>query len=219
MQAKVAGYGKVWYHPNAIANVFSLARVADKYRVQYDSNIEDAFTVHGPNRKVKFNRIAENLYIWIPKAEEIKAGTALVNTLQENKSFFTDRQIQKAKLAKKLLSTMAYPTIDQLKAMVRMNMIRDSPVTLADVDLIEKVYGKDVPTIKGKTTRVAPTTVKFETIHIPRELRMAKSNVKLCIDAMYVNKMPFLTTISRNIKFRTVGDKWVCRRVIVPGEL
>ena len=48
MQAKVAGYGKVWYHPNAIANVFSLARVADKYRVQYDSNIEDAFIVHGP---------------------------------------------------------------------------------------------------------------------------------------------------------------------------
>ena len=102
---------------------------------------------------------------------------------------------------------MAYPTIDQLKAMVRMNMIRDSPVTLADVDLIEKVYGEDVPTIKGKTTRVAPTTVKFETIHIPRELRMAQSNVELCIDAMYVNKMPFLTTISRNIKFRTSG--WV----------
>ena len=35
---------------------------------------------------------------------------------------------------------MAYPTIDQLKAMVRMNMIRDSPVTLADVDLIEKIW-------------------------------------------------------------------------------
>ena len=36
---------------------------------------------------------------------------------------------------------------------------------------------------------------------------MAQSNVELCIDAMYVNKMPFLTTISRNIKFRTSG--WV----------
>ena len=42
---------------------------------------------------------------------------------------------------------MAYPTINQLKAMVRMNMIWDNPVTLANVDLIEKVYGKDVPTI------------------------------------------------------------------------
>ena len=107
MQTDVTGYGKVWYHPNAIANVFSLARVADKYRVQYDSNTEDAFTVHGPNRKVKFHRIAENLYIWAPKAADIKAGTALIYTLQENKSFFTDRQIQKAKLAKKLFLTMA----------------------------------------------------------------------------------------------------------------
>ena len=207
MQANVTGYGKVWYYLKAIANVFSLAKVADKYWVQYDSNIEDAFTVHGPNQKVKFHLIAENLYIWVPKADDIKAGTALINTLQENKSFFTDRQIQKAELVKKILSTMAYPTINQLKAMVRMNMIRNSPVTLADVDLIEKVYGKDMPTIKGKTTRVAPTTVKFETIHIPRELRMAQSNVKLCINVMYVNKMPFLTMISRNIKFQTSG--WV----------
>ena len=36
---------------------------------------------------------------------------------------------------------------------------------------------------------------------------MAQSNVELCINAMYVNKMPFLTTISQNIKFRTRG--WV----------
>ena len=178
MQAKVTGYGKIWYHPNAIANVFSLAKVADKYRVQYDSNIEDAFTVHGPNWKVKFNRIAENLYIWAPKAEEIKAGTDLVNSLHDNKLFFTNRQIQKAKLAKKLLSTMAYPTIDQLKAMVRMNVIRDSPITLTHVDLIEKVYGKNVPTIKGKTTQVTTTTVKFEMIHIPCEILMAQSNVE-----------------------------------------
>ena len=167
LQAEVPGYGKVWYHPKAIANVFSLARMADKYRVQNDSIVEDAFIVHGPNRQVKFHRISGNLYIWVPNKQDIQAGTALVNTLQENKSFYTDRQIQKAKLAKKLLSSMAYPTIDQLKAMVWMNLIQDNPVTLEDVDLIEKVYGKDVPTIKGKTTRKAPTTVKFEDIHIP----------------------------------------------------
>ena len=36
---------------------------------------------------------------------------------------------------------------------------------------------------------------------------MAQSQVELCIDAMYVNKMPFLTSILRHIKFRT--SQWV----------
>ena len=32
------GYGKVWYHPNGIANILSLARVKAKgYTVTYDS--------------------------------------------------------------------------------------------------------------------------------------------------------------------------------------
>ena len=38
---------------------------------------------------------------------------------------------------------MAYPTIDQLKVMVQMNLIWENHVTLANVDLIKKVYGKD----------------------------------------------------------------------------
>ena len=82
------------------------------------------------------------MYIWVPNIEDIKSGTALVNTLQENKSFFTDGQLQKAKLAKKLLLTMAYPTVDQLKVMVRMNFIEDSPVILATLILLKKFMAR-----------------------------------------------------------------------------
>jgi hypothetical protein len=31
------GYGEVWYHPNSIANILSLTRVKDKYRVTFNS--------------------------------------------------------------------------------------------------------------------------------------------------------------------------------------
>ena len=51
---------------------------------------------------------------------------------------------------KKLVSTMAYLTVDQLKAMIWMNHIKNNPVTLADVDLVEKVYRKDVMAIKNE---------------------------------------------------------------------
>ena len=40
-------------------------------------------------------------------------------------------------------------------------------------------------------------------VSIPHELCDTQCNVCLYIDIMYVNHMPFLTTISKNIKYRT----------------
>jgi hypothetical protein len=40
------GYAEVWYHPNGIADILSLARVKDKYRVTFDSGQKKQFIVH-----------------------------------------------------------------------------------------------------------------------------------------------------------------------------
>jgi hypothetical protein len=40
------GYSRVWYHPNGIANILSLARVKEKHRVTFDSNGANQFVVH-----------------------------------------------------------------------------------------------------------------------------------------------------------------------------
>ena len=39
-------YGTVWYHPNGIANILSLSKVKEKYRVTFDSDINNQFIVH-----------------------------------------------------------------------------------------------------------------------------------------------------------------------------
>ena len=102
-------------------------------------DIEDGFIVHGPNQKVEFHCISENVYSWVLNKEDIKGGVALVNTLHENNSFFTDQQIQKAQLAKTVFSTLAYPIVDQLTAMmVWIYYIHNNPVILSNADLIKK---------------------------------------------------------------------------------
>ena len=40
-----------------------------------------------------------------------------------------------------------------LNAIIKMNVIRDNPITESDIKLMECLYGPDIPTIKGKTTR------------------------------------------------------------------
>ena len=45
LRANMKGYGNVWYDTNQIANIFSFGRPADKYKVKYNSEKEDAFVV------------------------------------------------------------------------------------------------------------------------------------------------------------------------------
>ena len=60
--ATVDGFGKVWFIENGMANIFGFADLKKKYRITYDSSIEDAFTVYTPNGKIKFSASPEGLY-------------------------------------------------------------------------------------------------------------------------------------------------------------
>ena len=52
-------------------------------------------------------------------------------------------------------------------------------------------------------TRRKPTLVVEDIIEVPEELRLTHMNVLLCVDVMHVNSLTFLTTISRNLYYRS----------------
>ena len=84
-----------------------------------------------------------------------------------------------------------------------MNAIGNNPVTTKDIVIAEKIFGPDVGNLKGKSTRRNPIPVVDNHIEIPRDLIRSQQGVHLCIDGMKVNGLVFLTTISRNIYYRT----------------
>ena len=61
--AEVPEWGQVWYNPSAITNIFGFSDMVSKHRVTYDSEAEDAFIVHLPDKLVKFSKTSEGLYI------------------------------------------------------------------------------------------------------------------------------------------------------------
>ena len=105
------------------------------------------------------------------------------------------------------LHVLGYPLEVNLKTIIKTNVIQDNPVTKSDLKLMDYLFGPDIPTIKGKTTRQCPHQLVSDMVSIPQELCDAQCNVCLYIDIMYVNGMPFLTTISKNIKCHTT--MWV----------
>jgi len=84
-----------------------------------------------------------------------------------------------------------------------MNLIKNCPVTVEDIDKSEKIFGPDISSMKGKVTRKKPTPVVEDTIKLPHELRLAQMNITLCVDVIHVNSLTFLTTISRNLYYRS----------------
>ena len=90
-----------------------------------------------------------------------------------------------------------------LKTIIKTNVIWDNPVNKSDIKLMEHLYRPNIPTIKGKTTRQHPHKLVGDVVSIPHKLCDTQCDVCLYIDIMYVNGMPFLTTISKNIKYCT----------------
>ena len=86
-KANLPQWGEVWFNELAITNIISYAKMADCYRITYDSGKEDAFIVHLSNDKaVWFTRLGNNLYVF---KLSIKTQVQLLNTVEENKTSFT----------------------------------------------------------------------------------------------------------------------------------
>lgn len=115
-KATVPGYGEVWYDSEAMTNVFSLAKMQDMCKVEFVSGQDSYFSVTSSDGKqIKFKRGPENLYYFKPT---YRLKVCMVETVKENETFYTKRQIKQAKKAQTLLHTLGCPTVEDLKNIV-----------------------------------------------------------------------------------------------------
>jgi hypothetical protein len=79
--ASVDKFSKVWYNKNSVANIFSFADMRKKYRITYNSEVENAFIVHTPDRPLKFKQLPNGLYSLNPKKEAPSEGSFIQVTI------------------------------------------------------------------------------------------------------------------------------------------
>jgi hypothetical protein len=115
-----------------------------KHRVTYDSEKEDAFIVHMNNDTLKFECNPKGLYTYKVSDEYLKKQSPLINTVKDNRVGYTQRQFEQAKRAQELYHIVGTPTIELFKALIKMNAIKNCPVTTVDVKNAEKVFGADM---------------------------------------------------------------------------
>jgi hypothetical protein len=200
-KATMPGYNKdVWFSTRAITNIIALSNFTQ----------HNMFVVHQesqgkPNMEFRMHKCG--LHYYDPRNEK---HLAFVNTISEKKEGFTKRQIKSAELARTFYKTLSYPSMKDFKWVIQSNQIKDSPVTVQDINVDRKILGKSIAALKGKTTRSKSILVARDYFKVPMELMKLHKEVFFTTDIFFVKKIPFFLTLSQKIFFIAVNHLADC---------
>jgi hypothetical protein len=204
--------GEVWYNEASIANILSLAAVRKVCRITMDTTEESAMKVHRLDGTI-MNFVEHECGLFIYSAKDdttinnhVTAYT-MVSTVEQQKALFSPREVRDADHARALYRKLGRPSEHEFEQILSGNLLRNCPVSVADAKRALIIYGTDVATLKGKTTRsdAAQRVATFDSVPLPNAIREHHSNVTICVDFFFVQGLCFLHTISRGIGFRTVS--------------
>jgi hypothetical protein len=215
--------GPVYFNPDSIANILSLAAVAKVCRVTMDSSASPSLDVHRLNGTImRFSQQPSGLFVYTHKPTNTPVDAyTLVNTVADNKQLYTKRQLAQADDARRLYRLLGRPDDKVFLSLLRDNYLLNCPLTVEDATRATHIYGPDVPTLKGKTTRTtaAAHVPSFHPCALPDGFLDAHQRVTICVDFFFVQEVCFLHTISRDIQFRTVSPVPDRHRATIRSEL
>jgi hypothetical protein len=183
----LGGFFRVWYNPESLINILSWSEVASQFRITTDSAIDDSIFIHiADGITIRFNCINEGIYLLdetdLPKLKPL-IGYTCANVVEHNKLDFTNRELEGANTARSLFKALGMPSYSRYIHAIENNLIQDCPVTISDVRRALHIYGPEMATIKGKTTRKKPISLPESTFTpIPKSLLDHHKQITIAID-------------------------------------
>ncbi len=127
--------------------------------------------------------------------------TAFVQTVRQNYEGFTKKEVLQAKEARRAMGLIGNPSEKNFKGLVSNNMITNCPVTTTATTNVRRIFDRDLADVRGKTVQWAPAPVVGDYVEVPKGVIERNETVTLAADMFFVDRIAFLLTVSRNIKF------------------
>ena len=88
------------------------------------------------------------------------------------------------------------------KHIIQLNQIRNCPITLKDIQNAKKIFGDNIASLKGKSTRWKPPIIKEDFIEIPPKILEHNKEITLNIDNMFICGLPQFTGNDETVRAR-----------------
>jgi hypothetical protein len=183
-----------YYYPKGVANILSLAMIAETKRVVMDTAIDNAFHVSNEDDTyIRFSRTPNGIYCIDINTDEDDHVVMAHQTVKGKSAHFSAIDCRRAAKVHDLQEVLACPSDVDLANAVEHNMIGNNPFTRRDICIAKKIFGPDVPAMKGKTVKRKSKMPREDDISdIPSDIIKEYSKVHLSIDVMHINGIEFL---------------------------
>ena len=205
---------EVAYNENSVGNVisfFHLIQVPGMV-ITLDNRVNYGFNVTYQGKYYQFLPFENGLYYFDTRNEprSVDDNTnnevspyLLLQTVEDNKAFYTQREIKGAENARLQQEALGWPSDDYYKYIIKENLITNTEVTLDDVQRAQHIYGPAKPLLQGAMTRLKPTNNKIEKIPLPLPISNQHKSISISVDFFYVNGHVFFTSKSSKLNFVT----------------
>jgi hypothetical protein len=129
-----------------------------------------------------------------------------LSTVTNNKQLYTKREQKAALRARKSQNIMMFPGIKQYLDIADRQLLRNNPVERADIKAAKDIYGPNIGSLKGKTVTHKSIPVDGRIAGVPPAIKQNFQSIVICLDIMFINKIPFFLTTSRGLHFGTVEN-------------
>ena len=192
-QGDFGDFGTVAYDERATFNVLSVDSLPTSSIVTYN-HAERCHTISIKNKtydfKVPYGKKGLPVRRF-PHVNQNLASTShiLANTVAQNESLYTKREVEEAKQAQELYRMLAYPSFKDMSEAISSGTLIDCPVTIQSLKRSNDIYGTPEGILKGKTTHTSTTPDKVITVSRP-----AGNDIHLNGDIFFIEGIAFLLT-------------------------
>jgi hypothetical protein len=143
-----------FFYPKGVANILSLAMIAETKRVVMDTAIDNAFYVFNEDGTyIRFERTSNGMYCIDINTNEHDQVVMAHQTVKGESAHFSAIDCRRATKVRELQEALACPSDVDMANAIEHNVIGNNPFTRRDVCIAKKIFGPDVPAMKGKTVK------------------------------------------------------------------
>jgi hypothetical protein len=162
-QADLPNYRIVWFNQHLIANIISMSDAERRGHIILYSPGCLKLTDKDNTSTMSFKMNPSGLYVF--KTPDL--GLSLVQTIDENSKFLTSRQIESAKRARDLYKMIGRQSSIDFIAIIKNNLLPNVDISVKDIKNTQRIFGKDLGSIQGKTVRLRPDAVTTDIFKFP----------------------------------------------------